>query len=367
MSGHMMIMAGGTGGHVFPALAVAKKLSAQGTKITWLGTKRGLEASVIPTNNIAIEWVSIEGLRGKGAFSLVLAPLKLLRAMWQSASAIRRIQPDCVLGMGGFVAGPGGLVARMMGKPLIIHEQNAVAGLTNKYLAKVATRVLTGFANAQDLPESATWVGNPVRVEIDQANSAKQESNDRNINVLIIGGSQGAHSFNTKLPAVFSQLNLSSAVEMQNMAIWHQTGKGRDQLVNEQYAELDMANNVASIKVTEFIDDMASAYQWADLLICRAGAMTIAECCAAAKPALLIPFPFSAGDHQIKNANVMCEVGAGEMLLNEQIDTPEMQQALIGLLSDKERLVRMGERAYRLHKPNALDDVTSVCEEFLNA
>jgi len=363
VSGHMMIMAGGTGGHVFPALAVAKQLSAQGTQITWLGTRRGLEARVIPANNIDIEWISIEGLRGKGLLSLLLAPFKLLRAMWQSASAIRRIKPDCVLGMGGFVAGPGGLVARIMGKPLIVHEQNAVAGLTNKYLAKIATRVLTGFPNVEELPVSAKWVGNPVRVEIDKANATKQQTNDDAVNVLIIGGSQGAHSFNTKLPKVFAELSASSNIDMSQVALWHQTGKGRDQAVVDQYAELGMTN----ANVTEFIDDMANAYQWADLLICRAGAMTIAECCAAAKPALLIPFPFSAGDHQIKNANVMCEVGAGEMLLNEQIETPEMQQTLAALLSNKQQLKAMGERAYQLHKPDALLAVAGVCEEYLNA
>ena len=362
MSGHMMIMAGGTGGHVFPALAVAKSLSAKGTQITWLGTKRGLEASVIPANDIAIEWVSVEGLRGKGAVSLLLAPFKLLRAMWQSASAIHRTKPDCVLGMGGFVAGPGGLMARIMGKPLIVHEQNAVAGLTNKYLAKIASRVLTGFPKVLDLPESAVWLGNPVRDEIDKANianSLNEQSNSSVVNVLVIGGSQGAHSFNTKLPNIFAQLVSSQPP----VSVWHQTGKGRNQEVIDLYEKLELKNT----KVTEFIEDMASAYQWADLLICRAGAMTIAECCAAAKPALLIPFPFSAGDHQIKNAKLMCDVGAGEMLLNEQIESPEMIEVLKQLLNDKSKLKDMGEHAYRLHKPNALVDVANVCEEYLNA
>jgi len=162
----LMVMAGGTGGHVFPALAVAQALQIKGTKVTWLGTRNGLEARVIPANGIDIEWVSIEGLRGKGALSWLLAPFKLLRAMWQSAKAIRKVQPDCVLGMGGFVAGPGGLVARLMGKPLVVHEQNAVAGLTNKYLAKIANRVLTGFPTVTDLPADAVWVGNPVRNSI---------------------------------------------------------------------------------------------------------------------------------------------------------------------------------------------------------
>lgn len=348
----LMVMAGGTGGHVFPALAVAKSLQAEGTQVTWLGTRRGLEAKVIPANNIPIEWVSVEGLRGKGFTSLVFAPFKLLRAMWQSAGAIRRVKPDCILGMGGFVAGPGGLVARLMGRPLVVHEQNAVAGLTNKYLAKIASQVLTGFPNVEGMPARAKWVGNPVRDSIIDTSS----NHTPNINVLIIGGSQGAHSFNVKLPKIFGELAAA------NISIWHQSGRDRAEQVIADY----QANNVDA-KVGEFIDDMAVAYQWADLLICRAGAMTIAECCAAAKPALLIPYPFSAGDHQVKNAEAMVSVGAGKMLLNEQLDHPEMLDTLSVLLSDKAALKEMGQHARSLHKPNALADVTAVCREYLNA
>ncbi|MFT6407213.1 MAG: UDP-N-acetylglucosamine--N-acetylmuramyl-(pentapeptide) pyrophosphoryl-undecaprenol N-acetylglucosamine transferase [Arenicella sp.] len=347
-----MVMAGGTGGHVFPALAVAKKLRDAGAEITWLGTRNGLESKVIPANNIAIEWISIEGLRGKGALSLLLAPFKLARAMWQSAVAIRRVQPDCILGMGGFVSGPGGLVARLMGRPLIVHEQNAVAGLTNKYLAKLATRVLSGFPNVEGLPKSALWVGNPVRDTI----KPKHSNASNKLNVLIIGGSQGAHSFNLKLPSVFS------AIANESVSIWHQSGRGRDAEVVELYK----ANGV-NAKVSEFIDDMAAAYAWADLLICRSGAMTIAECCAAAKPALLVPYPFSAGDHQQKNALTMVNVGAGKMILNHQIDKPEFSRELVSLLSDKAILQKMGQYAYTLHKPNALRDVVAVCQEYLDA
>ncbi len=349
---HLMVMAGGTGGHVFPALAVAKQLRAQGTDITWLGTKRGLEASVIPANNIEIEWVSVEGLRGKGALSLLLAPFRLARAMWQSAGAIRRVQPDCILGMGGFVSGPGGIVARLMGRALVVHEQNAVAGLTNKYLAKIASRVLTGFPNVAGLPKSAQWVGNPVRDTI-RPDSSNQSSS---VNVLIIGGSQGAHSFNVALPSVFAKL------ATQNISLWHQAGRGRAGDVDAEY----QAQGVDA-KVSEFIDDMAAAYAWADLLICRAGAMTIAECCAAGKPALLIPYPFSAGDHQLKNAQAMVSVGAGTMLMNHQLETPEFLSTLTALVGDKRKLADMGQNALSLHKPTALDDVTSACQEYLNA
>ena len=354
---HLMVMAGGTGGHVFPALAVAKELQKSGVRITWLGTRRGLEATVIPANDIDIEWVTVEGLRGKGALSLLLAPFKLLRALWQSAVAINKVKPDCILGMGGFVAGPGGLMARIMGKPLVIHEQNAVAGLTNQALAKVANTVLTGFPNVEGLPKKAQWLGNPVRNTIQaNLNETSPVIGDAHINVLIIGGSQGAHSFNQKLPNVFAQLGNP------RLSIWHQSGRDRASGVVEKYKE-----HKVDAKVDEFIADMAAAYEWADVLICRAGAMTIAECCAAAKPALLVPYPFSAGDHQIKNAQVMVDVGAGVMVMNEEIDSDKMQNALTTLLKSKQALIEMGKQAHSLHKPDALQQVADICLEYINA
>lgn len=355
----LMVMAGGTGGHVFPALAVAKELQSKGVEITWLGTRRGLEATVIPEHNIDIEWISVEGLRGKGVLSLLFAPFRLLRAMWQSAAAIRRVKPDCILGMGGFVAGPGGLVGRLMGRPLVVHEQNAVAGLTNQALSKIANRVMSGFDNVEGLPKSSKWVGNPVRRAIAANTKSDQQDGvigDAHINILIIGGSQGAHSFNQHLPSVFAEL------ANPKLHIWHQSGRDRSAQVVESYAQKKV-----KAKVTEFIDDMAAAYQWADVLVCRSGAMTIAECCAAAKPALLVPYPFSAGDHQIKNAQVMVDVGGGLMVMNDKITDQEMQSTLSILLVSKQKLIQMGVKAHTLYKPNALQDVADVCLEYLNA
>jgi len=351
-NGRLMVMAGGTGGHVFPALAVANELREQGTKVTWLGTQRGLEARLVPNNGFDIEWVSVSGLRGKGILSWFLAPFKLLRAMAQSASAIQRIQPDCVLGMGGFVAGPGGLMARIMGKPLIIHEQNAVAGLTNKYLARVANHVLTGFPSVAGLPDSARWVGNPVRKDISPSND---ELSSAEINVLVIGGSQGALSFNQKLASVFAQQTVG-------INIWHQSGKGRSAPVIASYQQEGV-----TAKVTEFIEDMVGAYQWADILICRAGAMTIAECCATATPALLVPYPFSAGDHQALNAQAMVDVGAAQMLNNQDLDKPIMVTTLAGMLAEKTKLTSMGQAALSLHKANAVSSVVRVCAEYCHA
>ncbi|GHA05872.1 UDP-N-acetylglucosamine--N-acetylmuramyl-(pentapeptide) pyrophosphoryl-undecaprenol N-acetylglucosamine transferase [Arenicella chitinivorans] len=352
---HLLVVAGGTGGHVYPALAVANQLRKQGVAVSWLGTHRGLESRVVPAHNIPMHWVSVEGLRGKGALTLLLAPFKLARAMWQSMRVIRRVKPDCVLGMGGFVAGPGGLMARLMGRPLIVHEQNAVAGLTNKYLAKIASRVLTGFPQVQGLPGTADWVGNPVRETIKPSIDGQTESRTK-LRVLVVGGSQGAYSFNTKLPAVVSALS-----EM-NIDIWHQSGRGNSAEVTANYA----AQGVPA-RVTEFIDDMAEAYRWADMLICRAGAMTVAECCAAGKPALLIPYPFSAGDHQVKNAEAMVATGGARMLLNQQIEQPEMIATLQDMLSSRDSLRAMGLQAQSLHKPDALRDVVAVCQEYLDA
>ena len=354
---HLMVMAGGTGGHVYPALAVAKRLQESGTQITWLGTRKGLEARVVPNHNIELKWIEVEGLRGKGAIAWLLAPFKLTKALLQSASAIRAVQPDCVLGMGGFVAGPGGLMARFLGKPMIVHEQNAVAGLTNKYLAKIANRVLTGFPKVVGLPLSARWVGNPVREEIKAISSNQSDA----VNVLVLGGSQGAYSFNRYLPSLFAQLDECE------FNVWHQTGLGNGEAVNSAYASQDLAANVS-----EFIDDMAAAYAWADLLICRAGAMTIAELCAAAKPSVLIPYPFSAGDHQDYNAQTLVDVGAALKIDNQDLAAGQQAESNIisslkALMLDKNRLKEMGRKAHSLHKNNALTDVVDVCQEFLNA
>ena len=351
-AGTLMVMAGGTGGHVFPALAVAIALREKGTHVTWLGTRYGLEATVVPANQFDIEWVSVAGLRGKGVASWALAPFKLLRAVTQSIGAIRRVRPDCVLGMGGFAAGPGGLAAKLMGKPLLVHEQNAVAGLTNRYLAKIATRVLTGFPVVSDLPDCAEWVGNPVRKNIVPAGSV---NDGHKINLLVIGGSQGALSFNKYLAAVFAK-------QQAELNIWHQSGKGRSAEVSESYK----AEGVTA-RVTDFIEDMAAAYAWADLLICRAGAMTIAECCAAGKPALLIPYPYSAGDHQLRNAEAMVEAGAAQMLSNTEITSPAMIKTLASMIVDRSELTAMGKAALTLHKPDALNSVVGICEEYLHA
>ena len=349
---HLMILAGGTGGHIYPALAVANALRARGSEISWLGTRRGLEASIVPTNQIELRFIPVSGLRGHGIASWLMAPFKLLWSIMKSAQHIRQLNPDCVLGMGGFVAGPGGVAAWLLRKPLVVHEQNAVAGLTNRNLAKLATRVLTGFRSVEGLPARAEWVGNPVRSDI---LPNQKTVNGAVTNILVIGGSQGARSLNIHLASVFAK-------QQSPIDVWHQCGRNNAEQVEQSYLDVE-----TPVRVSEFIDDMAGAFAWADLLICRAGAMTIAECCAAAKPTLLIPFPHSAGDHQLRNAEAMVDAGAALMLSNAELADEVMVQKLRGLLSDDRRLEKMSAAAFSLHKPDALQSVASVCEEYMHA
>ncbi len=367
--GGLMIMAGGTGGHVFPALAVAQNLQSKGVTVRWMGTRRGLEARVVPAADIPIDWITIEGLRSKHKLGLLVAPFKLVRAMWQAARIMLRHRPDVVLGMGGFVAGPGGLVTRLLGVPLVIHEQNAIAGLTNRYLARIATKVLTGFPNVRDLPTSSVWVGNPVRASIMASARSTQGADDRlaQLRILVVGGSQGAESFNRYLPNCFGQL-LEQVLASRSLALclWHQTGRGRAEAVQTNYAaESRLATS--DVKVSEFIEDMAQALAWADLVVCRAGAMTIAELCAAAKPSIVVPYPFSAGDHQDHNAQFLVDAGAAVMVPDSALKNGQMLSVFANLLAIPSELAQMGRNAQRLHKPNALADVVAVCEEYIYA
>ncbi len=344
----LMVMAGGTGGHVFPALAVADGLRERGVNVVWLGTRAGLEAKVVPQHNIEIRWVTVEGLRGKGKLAWLMAPFRLFKAMIQSARILRTERPNCVLGMGGFASGPGALMARIMGMRLVIHEQNAIAGLTNKVLAKIAHVVLSGFPNVAGLPKQSHWVGNPVREGI----ASKEKTIEPPTKVLIVGGSQGAYSFNRFLPSSLSELSES------DISIWHQTGRGNTADVEAAYKA-----SGRPAKVSDFIDDMAAAYQWADLLICRAGAMTIAECCAASKPALFIPFPFSAGAHQDINAKALVDIGAARVISNDDLQQGRLMPVLQEMLADQIELANMGRRAHTLYKPDAVSTVVEICEE----
>lgn len=358
----IMIMAGGTGGHVFPALSVAQELSGNGVKIVWLGTQKGIESRLVPDAGYEIEYITVSGLVGSGVKRKLTAPFMLLLAVWQAFKIIRKHKPSCLLGMGGFASGPGGVAAKLLGKPIIIHEQNAFAGLTNRKLAGMAKTVLTGFRSCEGLPADSIWVGNPVRQSI---NSMSEDGQNKNrskgeiLNVLILGGSQGASSLNQYLPAALAQ-----CINGLKVRVLHQAGKGNSQQVRDSYKS---QSGFESVLIEEFIDEMDVAYRWAHIVICRAGAMTIAELMAMGKPSVLVPYPHAAGDHQTKNAKVMVHTDAAIMVKDSGIKSNDFIQEVSKLMRSKERLEQMSENARKLHRPKAAKQVASFCEEYIDA
>jgi UDP-N-acetylglucosamine--N-acetylmuramyl-(pentapeptide) pyrophosphoryl-undecaprenol N-acetylglucosamine transferase len=301
-----LVMAGGTGGHVFPALATARVLQRRGYDIVWLGTQQGIEARLVPAAGIPIEWLSVGGLRGKGAAALLAAPFRLLVAINQALRAIRRHQPRVVLGAGGFASGPGGIAAWLLGRPLVVHEQNAVAGLTNRVLARFARRVLEGFPNSFGSGVRAERVGNPVRPEIVAIAPPERRYAGREgaIRLLVFGGSQGAARLNAVLPAAIGELPAAL-----RPAVLHQTGTHNFEETVQAYRSRGIEADVRP-----FIDDMASAYGWADLAVCRSGALTVTELAVAGVPAILVPFPAAVDDHQTHNAQYAVQAGSAKLL-----------------------------------------------------
>ena len=353
--GGLLIIAGGTGGHVFPALAVAQKLRINDIPVFWLGTRKGLEAQVAVTHRIPIEWIDIRGLRGKGLFNGSMIPFYLLRAVVQSMRILQRINPLCVLGMGGFVSAPGVIAAKLLGKPIIIHEQNALAGWTNRCLSRYATRVLTGFSNVANLPRHSEWVGNPVRVDIDADNNDTGRNSSNDMRILVVGGSQGAQSFNQQLPQLFARLESPPS-------IWHQSGEKHYVSVRDRYALLGL-----NARVSPFIENMADAYRWADVLVCRSGAMTVSEICAAGKASILVPYPYAAGDHQRINAEVLVQAGAAQIVNDGALGSPLMEDLLVKITKNHPLRCAMALAARSLHKPHAADSVAAICKEYLHA
>ena len=348
MAKKLLVMAGGTGGHVFPAIAVARELQQQGWEICWLGTKDRMEADLVPKHGIPIEFIQISGLKGKGVKALLTAPFAILRAVWQAYKIIKKFKPDAVLGMGGYVSGPGGIAAKLCGVPVILHEQNAVAGLTNVWLSKIARRVLQAFPNA--FP-NAEVVGNPVRQDLFEIEAPEQRFavRDYPINILVMGGSQGAQVINQTVPEVAKVLG-------NQVFISHQVGKGKLAGVEEVYHAT--GNGVAS----EFIDDMKAAYEWADLVICRSGALTVCEIAAAGLPAIFVPFQHK-DRQQFLNAEYLVKVGAAYVI--EQPDfTPEKLLAVLEpLIADRAKLTEMAIKARAKATPTATKRVAEVIVE----
>lgn len=358
----VMIMAGGTGGHVFPALAVAERLRAEGAEVLWLGTRNGLEAGIVPRAGFRLETVMIAGLRGKGPIGWLLLPLRLLFAMLQSLAIIMRFRPMVVLGMGGFVAGPGGLVTWMLRKPLLIHEQNAIAGMTNRWLARLATRTLIAFPAALPARLQPVVTGNPVRDAIAALPPPAQRLAGRSgpLHLLVLGGSQGARSLNRVVPAA-----LAALPQGQRPLIRHQAGRGADDALRQAYASASV-----DAVVEPFIEDMAEAYAWADLVVCRAGALTIAELTATGIGAILVPFPHAVDDHQTHNAAGLVDAGAAVIVRDDEGLAPGLESALQALLTaadGRARLQAMAEAARGLARPDAAGEVARHCRELADA
>lgn len=342
-------MAGGTGGHIFPALAVAEELHGRGWRIVWLGTRAGMEAQIVPSHGYAMEWIRFGGVRGKGLMRIALLPLNLLIAFYQSARVIRRVRPHVVLGMGGYVTFPGGMMAALLLRPFVIHEQNAIAGLANRVLAQVADRVLVAFPNAL---RKSTWTGNPVRRAIAALPAPEERFAGRSgrLRVLVIGGSLGARALNETVPQAVALLP-----QAQRPDVKHQSGR-------QHLASLEAAYRAAGVdaEVVAFVDDMALAYAESDLVICRAGATTIAELAAAGIASVLVPFPSAVDDHQTANARYLSEPGAAILLPQGELTPRRLADIIFGFT--REQLLRMASRARSLGKAEAARMVAGHCE-----
>ncbi|WP_081645780.1 undecaprenyldiphospho-muramoylpentapeptide beta-N-acetylglucosaminyltransferase [Litchfieldella anticariensis] len=319
-------MAGGTGGHVIPALSLAKALADKGVQVEWLGSPRGIENRLVPAAGIPLHRISVAGLRGKGMSGWVLAPFRLMRAVWQARRVIVNYDPQLVIGLGGFASGPGGLAAWLTRRPLVIHEQNAVAGLTNKALARLAKRVYAAFPDAFSGTRSEV-VGNPVRDDIAALGEKPrtQVEMQRRLRLLVVGGSLGALSLNETMPLALSRLP-----EARRPEVRHQAGRDKDEVTRQAYSEHGVQSEVSA-----FIDDMAAAYDWADLVVCRAGALTVAELAAAAKPSLLVPYPHAVDDHQTANARVLVEAGGAELMMQSNMTAASLAECLERLLDPR--------------------------------
>ena len=352
MANKILVMAGGTGGHVFPALACARELQQRGYEVHWLGTRRGIEAELIPAAGIPLHYIDIQGLRGKGKAGLLKAPVRLVRALWQSLAVVRQLQPVCVLGAGGYVTGPGGLAAWLKRIPLVIHEQNAVVGTTNRLLARLATRRCEGFDDSFSADAKRRSTGNPVRPEIFDV-PALDWDGSRPARLLVLGGSLGAQPLNLLLPQALAEIPVEQRPEVR-----HQCGKQNLEATAQTYASAEVA-----AEVLPFIADMAEAYAWADLVVCRAGALTIAELAAAGRPALLIPLPHAIDDHQTANARYLADRQGAELLPQATLTAASLAQRLSTLLTQPETLRLMAANARNQAKPNATADVVRACLE----
>ncbi|MFT5162386.1 MAG: UDP-N-acetylglucosamine--N-acetylmuramyl-(pentapeptide) pyrophosphoryl-undecaprenol N-acetylglucosamine transferase [Alteromonadaceae bacterium] len=362
----VLIMAGGTGGHIFPGLAVADQLKSEGWTICWLGTPKRMEARLVPEHGYDIQFIDVSGVRGNGLKRLLLAPFMIIRSIIQAIKVIRRVKPTVVLGFGGFASGPGGIAAWLLGKPVVLHEQNAIAGFTNRTLAYFATQVLMAFPKTFARRHKAQLVGNPIRQSISQLNSLNKSDEDyqptkpllpgvNKLNVLILGGSLGAEALNRHIPRVLAQ---TTSVDL--IKVWHQTGRGKHREVEAVYQGA-MVNN-RDIRIDEFIVDMSEAYKWADIAICRSGALTVAEVAAAGVAAIFVPFPHAVDDHQTLNAGWLADNDAAIIVPQVELEQGKHIQLISDLLENKSKLQQMAEKAGQMAITDATDKVAAVCK-----
>lgn len=346
----LLMMAGGTGGHIFPGVAVAEALKARGWRIVWMGNPDGMEARIVPAQGYETVWVRFGALRGKGLVRKLMLPLNLLSGFWQALRELRRVRPDVVVGMGGYITFPGGMMAVLLGRPLVLHEQNSVAGLANRVLAGVADRVLSGFPAVL---KKAVWVGNPVREAIAAVPPPAERFADRDgrLRILVVGGSLGAAVLNHTVP-----LALAALPAEQRPRVVHQAGDRQIDALRAAYAAAGVEGDLRA-----FIDDMAAEYARADLVICRAGALTVAELAAVGVASLLVPFPHAVDDHQTGNARFLADRGAAYLLPQAELDAERLAGILASL--NRNRLLQMAQSARTLAKPDATAEVARICEQ----
>jgi UDP-N-acetylglucosamine--N-acetylmuramyl-(pentapeptide) pyrophosphoryl-undecaprenol N-acetylglucosamine transferase len=344
-----LIMAGGTGGHIFPGLAVAEALRDAGWQVHWLGVPGNMESQYVPQRGFAFEPVEFGGVRGKGLMSLALLPLRLLKAFWQSLQVLRRVQPNVVVGLGGYITFPGGMMSVLMGKPLVLHEQNSVAGLANKVLASVADRIYCAFP---DVLKKGVWVGNPLRQNFlnKSAPSARFAERTGPLKIWVVGGSLGAQALNEIVPKALALIPAE-----QRPVVVHQSGAKQIDALRANYQQAGV-----QAELTPFIDDTAQAFADADLIICRSGASTVTEIAAVGAAAIYVPFPFAVDDHQTSNANFLIQQGAGWLMPQAQL-TPESLAARLTVLTRAE-LLACAEKACALKKTQATQEVVAACE-----
>jgi len=349
----LLVMAGGTGGHVFPGLAVADALKQQGWQVSWLGTSDRMEAQLVPEHGYEIDFIDIAGVRGNGLKRLLMAPIRIIKSIFQARAVLKKHHVDLVLGMGGFASGPGGIAAWTMGIPVVLHEQNAAAGLTNRILSRFSKRVLMGFSGAFQ-SNKALLVGNPVRKQLVALPCKKISPENAPLNVLVVGGSLGAKILNDLLPEVFAVFSDTQ------FNILHQSGKGHYQALQARYQKRHVKADVK-----EFITDMASAYHWADLVICRAGALTVAEIAVVGLPAIFVPLPHAVDDHQTKNAQYLVDQGAALLIPQKELGKEKLSDYLSIFLQDRALLSEMSRKGKKSAIIDATERVSAICNQLV--